>query len=225
MWLPSRISPKAGDILPAVIPNCVPQMEVLSIAVMLFLIMDPLGNLPIFTSVLRHVEPKRRRKVLIRELLISLVILLLFLYTGGPMLQFLQLQQEAVSIAGGIVLFLIAIKMLFPEAGGLVSTTPGQEPFIVPLAIPLIAGPSILAALLLLAGQYPGEMVPLTLALIGAWLVSSAILMFSELFHRLLGDRGLIAMERLMGMLLVMIAVQMFLNGVVAYMEHIPSHG
>ena len=206
-------------------PNRVSHMEILSIAVMLFLIMDPLGNLPIFTSVLRHVEPKRRRKVLVRELLVSLVILLLFLYTGGPLLSFLQLQQEAVSIAGGIVLFIIAIKMLFPESGGLADGTPGQEPFIVPLAIPLIAGPSILAALLLLAGQYPGEMGALTMALVGAWVVSSAILMFSEMFHRLLGDRGLIAMERLMGMLLVMIAVQMFLNGIVAYMEHLPGHG
>ena len=200
-------------------------MEVLPIAAMLFLIMDPLGNLPIFTSVLRHVEPGRRRKVLIRELLISLVILLLFLYAGGAMLAFLQLKQEAVSIAGGIVLFIIAIKMLFPESGGLVGSAPEQEPFIVPLAVPLIAGPSILATLILLAGQHSDNMLPLTLALLGAWVASSSILLFSELFHRLLGERGLVAMERLMGMVLVMIAVQMFLNGVIVYLEHMPAHG
>lgn len=200
-------------------------MELIAIAVMLFLIMDPLGNLPVFTAVLRHVNPERRRHVLIRELLLSLLIMLLFLFAGGPLLTLLQLQPEAVSIAGGLVLFLIAIKMLFPQAGGLAEAHPGQEPLIVPLAVPLIAGPSILAALVLMAGQHPDNMPGLSLALFAAWLVSSAILLFSELFHRLLGERGLVAIERLMGMLLVMIAVQMFLNGIISYLEQLPRYG
>ncbi len=200
-------------------------MELIAIAVMLFLIMDPLGNLPVFTAVLRHVRPERRRHVLIRELLLSLLIMLLFLFAGGPLLALLQLQPEAVSIAGGLVLFLIAIKMLFPEADGLAEVHPGQEPLLVPLAVPLIAGPSILAALVLMAGQHPNNMLGLSLALFAAWLVSSAILLFSELFHRLLGERGLMAIERLMGMLLVMVAVQMFLNGIISYLEQLPRYG
>ncbi|GAA5218350.1 YhgN family NAAT transporter [Corallincola platygyrae] len=200
-------------------------MDTLSAAVTLFLIMDPLGNLPIFLSVLKNIEPKRRRIVLIRELLISLVIMLLFLFAGSSILDFLQLSQESVSIAGGIILFLIALKMIFPQPGGVTGLAVGEEPFIVPLAIPLIAGPSILAALLLMAHQDPNRMVDWSLALIGAWAVSAVILMFSGLFHRLLGERGLTAMERLMGMILVMISVQMFLDGIFAYFRHMEAIG
>ncbi|WP_298440857.1 YhgN family NAAT transporter [uncultured Ferrimonas sp.] len=193
-------------------------METFSAAVMLFLIMDPLGNLPIFMSVLRHVEPKRRRKVLIRELVLALVIMSLFLYTGESLLSFLNLRAESVSIAGGIILFLIAIKMIFPSEGGVMGHDGGQEPFIVPLAIPLIAGPSVLAALLLLSHTDPTRMTDWSIALFAAWAASSAILLFSGVCHRILGERGLIAIERLMGMILVMLSVQMFLDGVAKYL-------
>ena len=183
-------------------------MDTFSAAVMLFLIMDPLGNLPVFLSILRHVDPKRRRKVMLRELLFSLVI----------MMGFLNLRQEAVSIAGGIILFLIAIKMIFPSPGGVTGLAAGEEPFLVPMAIPMIAGPSILASLLLLANQEPTRMVDWSLALLMAWGASAVILMFYELFNKLLGERGLTAVERLMGMLLVMISVQMLLDGVHHYL-------
>lgn len=196
-------------------------MDTLSAAVMLFLIMDPLGNLPIFLSVLKGIEPKRRRIVLIREMVIALVIMLSFLFAGNYILDFLNLKQESVSIAGGIILFLIAIRMIFPQPGGVAGVAVGEEPFIVPLAVPMVAGPSILAALLLLAHQDPGRMVDWTVALLGAWFISSAILLFSDVFNRLLGERGLTAMERLMGMLLVMISVQMFLDGIFSYMENL----
>lgn len=194
-------------------------METLSAAVMLFLIMDPLGNLPIFLSVLRHVDPKRRNKILVRELLLALGIMMVFLYAGDAMLKFLGLEAQAVSIAGGIILFLIAIKMIFPDpSGGFSGVDAGQEPFLVPLAVPLIAGPSVLAALLLVANTDPTRMMDWTLALVLAWGASSAILMFSGLFHRLLGERGLTALERLMGMVLVMISVQMLLDGIKEYL-------
>ncbi|MFI3244919.1 MAG: YhgN family NAAT transporter [Ferrimonas sp.] len=193
-------------------------METFSAAVMLFLIMDPLGNLPIFMSVLRNVDPKRRRMILIRELIIALVIMFLFLYTGEAILSFLNLRGESVSIAGGIILFLIAIKMIFPTPGGVMGHLDAQEPFIVPLAIPLIAGPSVLAALLLLSHSDPARMLDWSLSLFSAWLVSSVILLFSGACHRLLGERGLIAVERLMGMILVMLSVQMFLDGVANYL-------
>jgi len=192
-------------------------MDTWSAAIMLFLIMDPLGNLPVFMSVLKMIEPKRRRIVLARELFFSLVILMIFLYSGQAVLDFLHVKQETVSIAGGIILFLIALKMIFPQPGGVTGLAIGEEPFLVPLAIPMIAGPSILAALILLANQDPSRMDDWTIALLSAWGVSAAILMFSGLFHRLLGERGLVAMERLMGMILVMIAIQMLLDGVVRY--------
>ena len=194
-------------------------MDIITAAVMLFLIMDPVGNLPVFLSILRHLPAERRRKVMIRELLISLVVLLLFLFAGQEILNLLNLKQEAVSISGSIVLFLIAIRMIFPSEGGVTGLPEGEEPLIVPMAIPMIAGPSILAALLLLAHQYPHQMTDWTLALLLAWSASSIILMFYEQINRMLGDRVLQALERLMGMLLVMISVQMLLDGAVKYLS------
>ena len=195
-------------------------MDTWSAAVMLFLIMDPLGNLPVFMSVLKSIEPKRRQIILLRELLFALVILFTFLFSGQSVLDFLNVEQETVSIAGGIILFLIALRMIFPQSGSVSGLAVGEEPFLVPLAIPMIAGPSTLAALILLANQNPDRMVDWSLALGAAWLFSAVILMFSNLFHRLLGERGLIAMERLMGMILVMIAIQMLLDGATQYFIH-----
>jgi multiple antibiotic resistance protein len=194
-------------------------MDTFSATVMLFLIMDPLGNVPTFLSVLKDIAPRRRRVIIIRELLFALVILLLFLFLGQYLLDFLKLKQESISIAGGIVLFLIALKMIFPSEGGVVGTTPEGEPFIVPLAIPLVAGPSTLAALLLLVRSQPGRMRDWFVAMVVAWALSSVILLSSNLFHRLLKERGIIAMERLMGMLLVTVSVQMFLDGIAKYLS------
>jgi multiple antibiotic resistance protein len=181
--------------------------------------MDPLGNLPVFASILRHIEPKKRRQVLIRELVFALIIMLMFLYAGEAILSFLNLRSESVSIAGGIILFLIAIRMIFPQPGGVVGLAAGEEPFIVPMAIPLMAGPSILAALILLAHTDSSKMLQWTVALVSAWAASAVILLFYKLFNQLLGDKGLTAVERLMGMVLVMISVQMFLDGVARYLS------
>jgi multiple antibiotic resistance protein len=194
-------------------------MDIWSAAVMLFLIMDPLGNLPVFMSILKSIEPKRRKIILARELLISLAIMFTFLFSGQAVLDFLNVKQQAVSIAGGIILFLIAIRMIFPNKGTHADDISEQEPFIVPLAIPMIAGPSLLAALILLANQDPLRMIDWSLALFAAWSVSATILMFSGLFFKLLGERGLIAVERLMGMILIMLSIQMFLDGIGNYFD------
>lgn len=194
--------------------------EMISATVLLFLIMDPLGNLPIFMSVLKHLEPKRRRVIVIREMLIALLLMLIFLFAGEHILSFLSLRTETVSISGGIILFLIAIKMIFPSQEGNSTGLPaGEEPFLVPLAIPLVAGPSILAALMLLSHQYPLQINHLVLALLIAWGLSVVILMLSNVFLRLLGSKGVSALERLMGLWLVMISTQMFLDGVRAYLR------
>lgn len=195
-------------------------IEILSAATMLFLIMDPLGNLPIYMSVLKTIDPKRRRVVIIRELLFALIILMVFLHSGQALLDFLKIKQETVSIAGGIILFIIAIKMIFPRPGGIMSLPAGEEPFIVPLAVPMIAGPSTMAALILLANQEPNKMTQWSVALFAAWLISAIILTMSNTFHRVLGEKGLNAIERLMGMILVMIAIQMLLNGIGRYFQH-----
>jgi multiple antibiotic resistance protein len=192
-------------------------MDTWSAAITLFLIMDPLGNLPVFMSVLKTIEPKRRRIVLARELLFSLIIMFTFLFSGQVVLDFLNVRQESVSIAGGIILFLIGLKMIFPQPGGLTGLASGEEPFIVPLAIPMIAGPSVLAALILLANQDHSRMLDWSMALGAAWLAAAIILMLSNKLHRLLGERGLIAIERLMGMILIMISIQMLLDGIGNY--------
>lgn len=193
-------------------------MEILSAALTLFLVMDPLGNAPVFLAVLQQVPPARRRLVLARELVVSLAVLLAFLFCGRQLLAVLGLDPPTVGIAGGIVLFLIALRMVFPQEGGVLGDGPEGEPFIVPLAIPLIAGPSTLATLLLLVQSQPGRPSLWLTALLIAWTATAAILLSSTFLYRLLKQRGLVAMERLMGMLLVMLAVQMFLDGLKAYL-------
>jgi multiple antibiotic resistance protein len=193
-------------------------MDLVSAVVTLFLVMDPIGNVPLFLSVLKTVPPERRRRVLLREIGFAYLVLLVFLLGGNAVLRFLGLEHEAVSVAGGIVLFLIALRMIFPGDGSLSGEPLDGEPFIVPLAIPLIAGPSTLATLLLLEradASFPGALV---VAVTIAWAISGAILLSSTFLYRVLGRRGLIAMERLMGMLLVMVAVQMLMNGIRTFM-------
>lgn len=197
-------------------------MDTLSAFVTLVFVMDPLGNVPIFLSVLKDVEGRRRHWVIFRELLIALFVLLLFLYAGASLLDALKLKEESISIAGAIILFLIALRMIFPSPYGLMGDTPDGEPFIVPLAIPAVAGPSALAITMLLVNTDPTRMLDWTVAVVGAWAVVAVLLMASSLLSRALGHRGLIAMERLMGMILVIIAVQMFFDGVQSFL-HLPT--
>ena len=194
-------------------------MTTLSAALLLFLILDPLGNIPIFLSLLKPLTPKRQRIVLIRELLIALAVLFIFLWAGKYVLQAMHLRQESVSIAGGIVLFLIGLKMIFPSPEGMFGETEGGEPFIVPMAIPLVAGPSGMAAVMLFSTQYPDRMLDWSLALLIAWFGTALILLSATSLYKLLGKPVLIAVERLMGMLLVAISVQMLLDGIVAYLK------
>lgn len=184
-----------------------------SAAVLLFFLMDPIGNIPVILSVLKGIDSKRQRLIIVRELFMALGILLIFLFAGKPLLTFLHLQQEAVTISGGIILLIIGLRMIFPKPEGIMGVQPGGEPFLVPIAIPLIAGPSILAMLILMTQSNPGNMINWLLALFVAWVGSAIVILFAPVLLRLLKERGLIALERLMGMILVMIAVQMLING------------
>ena len=192
-------------------------MTTLSAALLLFLILDPLGNIPVFLGLLKPLPDHRRRIVLARELLIALVVLFIFLWGGQYLLELMHLRQESVSIAGGIVLFLIGLKMIFPSGEGMFGEVPDGEPFIVPMAIPLVAGPSGMAAVMLLAAQEPGRMGDWMLALILAWLATAVLLFSATYLYKVLGIRVLMAVERLMGMLLVALSVQMLLDGVATY--------
>ena len=193
-------------------------MSTISAALLLFLILDPLGNIPIVLSLLKPLTPRRRRIVLARELLIALGVLLGFLWGGIHVLQLMHLRQESVSIAGGIVLFLIGIKMIFPSPGGMFGESEG-EPFIVPMAIPMIAGPSAMASVMLLGSQEPDRMGDWSLALALAWAATAIILFSATSLYKVLGQAFLVAIERLMGMLLVAISVQMLMDGVAAWLK------
>lgn len=194
-------------------------MTIAAAALLLFFILDPLGNIPVFLSVLKDLPPARQRKVLARELLIALVVLMLFLWGGQYALNVMHLRQESVSIAGGIVLFLIGLRMIFPTADGVMGEVPGGEPFIVPLAVPMIAGPSGMAAVMLLGSQEPDRMGDWMLALVLAWGATAAILFSATWLKKWLGIRVLTAVERLMGMVIVAISVQMLLDGIASYLR------
>jgi len=197
-------------------------MTMFSAAFLLFLILDPLGNIPIVLSLLKPLTPRRRRIVLVRELLIALGVLMAFLWGGIHVLEAMHLRQESVSIAGGIVLFLIGIKMIFPGPGGMFGET-DAEPFIVPMAIPMIAGPSAMASVMLLGSQQPDRMGDWSLALALAWGATAVILFSATYLYKALGQAFLVAIERLMGMLLVAISVQMLMDGVSAWLKVAPT--
>ena len=194
-------------------------MTITAAALLLFFILDPLGNIPVFLSLLKELPPARQRKVLARELLIALGVLMLFLWGGQYALELMHLKQESVSIAGGIVLFLIGLRMIFPTAEGVMGDVPGGEPFIVPLAIPMIAGPSGMAAVMLLGSQEPTRMGDWMLALVIAWAITATILFSATYLERWLGTRVLTAIERLMGMVIVAISVQMLMDGIASFLH------
>lgn len=189
-------------------------MTIYSAGILLFLVMDPLGNIPLFLTALKDVPPERRGKIIFRELLIALAVLTVFLFVGRFIMKALALSEPSLSIAGGIILFIIALKMIFAGSDSSVGASHDKEPFIVPLAIPLVAGPSAMASVLLLVTREPTRILEWFLALISAWLATALILGLSTHLSRALGEKGLLALERLMGMILTTLAVQMFLNGI-----------
>ena len=187
--------------------------NVWSAAAVLLFVMDPFGNVPLVLSLLKDVDPARRQWVIARELGFALVTLMTFLFAGQAILDFLGLQPESVTIAGGIVLGIIALRLIFPRPEGPMGHQPDGEPFLVPLAIPLIAGPSAMATVILMARTTSSSMGHWALAVFVAWLITAAVLLAAPVLYRVLRERGLQAIERLMGMLLIMIAVQMVLDG------------
>ncbi len=188
-------------------------MTMVSAAILLFLVLDPLGNILLFVAALKGVPAARRVRVVTRELLIAYAVMVLFLFTGEHLLHALSISGPALTIAGGLVLFLIALRMVFPSADHTLAESLAGEPFLVPLAIPYVAGPSALATLLLLMSREPRRWPEWLLALTCAWLASAAILVLGGKLSKFLGKRGLLALERLMGLLLVAVAVQMSLEG------------
>lgn len=193
----------------------------------LFLVMDPPGNAPLVQGLLQKVEKKRRVAILVREMMIVLGLLFLFYFLGEEILGWLGLSSGSLNITGGIMLFLIAVGMVFPSSATHEAHNAGheEEPFIVPVAMPLIVGPAAISLVMMQAAMAASEHMVTEgiLALLLAWLGAALLLFFSGKLLGYLGEKGTVALTRLMGTVLVMIAVQMVLNGITEYLKVLPS--
>lgn len=194
----------------------------LSAFILLLLVLDPVGNVPVMMALMRNVAPERRARVILRECAFALLLLLLFLGMGGRFLQLLGLTQSSVGIAGGIILFLIALRMVFESSENVFGGLPQGEPFIVPIAVPFLAGPSALGTVILLGTKESLNLMEAGLALLLAMAVTAGVLLLGQRIVKLVGERGVEALQRLMGLLLTAIAVEMFLNGLTQYLH--PGH-
>lgn len=188
---------------------------IISSALVFFLVLDPFGNLPLFLTALSRTAPERRKKVIVREQLIALAIMLAFLFGGQRFLQLFHISAPALSVGGGMILLLIALRMVFPTPDrSLKEPSPEDEPFIVPLAVPYLAGPSLLAMEIVMVSGNPEGLPSYLIALLASWFVSAIVLYFSEGLVGVVGAKALVAVERLMGMVLVIVATQMSLEGI-----------
>ncbi|MET3105875.1 MarC family membrane protein [Oxalobacteraceae bacterium GrIS 2.11] len=188
--------------------------------VLLILVTDPFGGVPLFVSALSSVAPERRWKVVVRECIIAFLILLIFIFFGQHFLDALQLSEISLRIGGGVILFLIALRMVFPQPGGIFGDVDhSHEPFIVPLAIPALAGPSALATVLLFSSDSGEQLASDILALVMVAFVWLIVLLSAERMQRILGERTMMAFERLMGLILTAMSVEMVLAGLHDYLK------
>lgn len=193
----------------------------ISAVVILLLVLDPIGNIPLFLSLLKHVEPGRRARVVLRECAIAYAVLILFVLFGPSILGIFGISDSSLTIAGGVILFLIALRMIFRNPDGLFGDVPQGEPFIVPLAIPLIAGPTAIATVMLLVSREPQRLPEWTAVVTVAMMVTVVPLLFAERIAKWVGEQGLIAFERLLGLILTAIAVEMLLRGIEIFVHQL----
>ena len=210
-------------------------MDIASTAILLILVLDPFGNIPLVLSTLGRVSEQRRRHVVLRECAIAYGVLLLFLFAGRPLLELMRLSETAIGLAGGFILLIIALRMVFNHPEGPLGSTGSTggandpddphdgEPFIVPLAIPAIAGPSAMATVIVFTSREPQRWPEWLAAISIAMAVSVIVLLLAERISRIIGKRGVIALERLMGLILTAIAVEMLLSGITAYVHSLST--
>jgi MarC family membrane protein len=191
----------------------------LSALVLLLLVLDPFGSLPIFISVMRGVPAARRTRVALRESAIAYGVLLLFMATGQAFLELMHLSERSLEVAGGVILLIIAMRMIFASGGELYAGDGSEqrEPLIFPLAVPLLAGPSAMATVLLLASRQPDRLLHWVAALTVAMAVSAAVLIGADRIRQWIGHSMVSAIEKLMGLVLTAIAVEMILAGLKRY--------
>jgi MarC family membrane protein len=189
----------------------------LSAFILLLLVLDPFGSLPIFIPVMRAVPARRRRWMALREVAIAFAVLCFFMVFGDAFLRLMHLSERSLEVAGGVILLMVAIRMIFGQGGGVYAVPEGKEPFIFPLAVPLLAGPSAMATVLLLASRQPDRLFEWVGALAAAMAVSGLVLVGCAQIRRWLGDSVVSAFEKLMGLVLTAVAVEMILAGLKRY--------
>lgn len=194
-----------------------------SAVVILLLVMDPLGNIPLFVSLLKNIDPRRRAAIVARECVIAYGVLVMFMFFGEQMLKIFGLSDSSLNIAGGVIMFLIALRMIFKHPEGVFGDSPAGEPFIVPLAIPSIAGPTAMATVVLMVSRSPDRAADWIIALTVAMAATLALLLSAERISNWIGERGLLAVERLMGLLLTAVAVEMLLRGIEAFVRQLQN--
>ena len=205
----------------SIVVSCRVDLSFVSAVVILVLVMDPIGNIPLFISLLARVEPQRRLRVIARECAIALVVLVAFVLFGRALLGVLGISDSSLTIAGGVILFLVALRMVFRHPEGLFGDAGGGEPFIVPLAVPALAGPAAIATVMLQVSRAPERMLDWIAAVALGMLVTLSVLVAAERISRWLGERALMALERLMGLVLSAIAVEMLLRGIRAFVAQL----
>lgn len=187
--------------------------------ILLLLVTDPFGNVPLFVTALKEVEPARRPRIVMRECAIAFLLLLVFMFFGRHFLEALHLTDISLRIGGAVILLIIAIRMIFPHPDGVLGRSEGGEPFIVPLAIPALAGPSALATVLLFTSQTTAEVMVHVAALAAVGLVWLAVFLAAERLQKALGAQVMTAFERLMGLILTAMSIEMLLGGVRAFVK------
>lgn len=205
--------------------NVAPDAGFLTIAAAIFFVLNATGQIPLFLAMLARFDQKRQIKIIIRELIFALAILILFTFFGDAILRILGISRPIIAIAGGVLLFLISLTMIFPKTvseGGEKALT--HEPMIIPLAIPVITGPGAITTVMLYAHE-TGSAFLVAGAAFAAWVPSLIILLLGSYIKQILGEKGLVAVERLGGMLVCLIGIQMFTSGILLLVKEYFSIG
>jgi len=188
-----------------------------AIASTLFFVINPIGNTPFIVSLLAKFDEKKQRRILVRELILGFLLALFFIFAGEQFLAQLEISETTIGICGGVILFFIAMSLIFPKPSGH-SEGMEREPYLVPIATPVLSGPCLLTTVMLYSHQVE-NIVTLVAAVSLAWFVTSAIVMLAPTIQRLFGERGLIALERLMGMLLTFLSLDMLITSLIRFVQ------
>ena len=187
-------------------------MSFMTLVVLVFILLSSYAQIPVFMSLLKHHTPQKQRKIILREMSFALLILLIFIFFGPKVLDIIGIKQPILGITGGGLLIIISLNMIFPKEESPKEGLPKHEPFVVPLAMPCIAGPGTITTLMVLTDKEGFLMA--SSALVLAWIPSTLLLLAAPSIKRLLGEKGLIAIERLGGMIISLIGIQMAALGI-----------